>query len=165
MLDAGHLAPQTGGFEPQRTYHWLVELYGVPGQKVLTLSMQEAPIPEEASDVIEIPFMNETRKVAGKVNYRAGSFVFGDFVDQPTYTSLLKWRSMVIDPVTGKPGMASVYKKTGSVILLGPNDSKRTFSMEGVWPSSVVGGGLSYGNSEHLKITATIEYDKAVPKF
>lgn len=168
MLNADPIAPQAGGFEPQRTYLWMVELYGIGNMKSLTMSMADSFLPERSNDPIEIHFMAEVRKVAGHITFANGQLVLNDYVDQSTYSDLLAWQDKVVDVVTGQPGNASDYKKTGSIILLSSglgSQKSRIFNLVGAWPSNVSGERLSYDSNDRNKVNLTLTYDKAIPLF
>ena len=87
-------------------------------------------------------------------------------VDQPVFSSLLEWKTMVHDPASGNTGLAATYKKQGELILIGPDGSgERHYRMYGLWPSNVKGEQVSNMDSNVFKVNATLQCDKAIPQF
>ena len=97
-VNADHIAPQDGGFEPQRQNLYDVEFYGVPGIGELSLSIANANLPGTSNDAIEIPFRNETRYVAGAARVDDFAISFRDYVDAQTHQAIMTWRRLVYDP-------------------------------------------------------------------
>jgi len=165
-INAQHLAPQSGGFEPQRAYDFQIELYGVPNAGNLTLAVSEGFLPERMVDEIKLYYGAEDRKVAGLVSFSNGRMTCVDYLDEQILSSMLEWSRMVYDIEAGTEGLASAYKKQGALVLLAPDGSRpRIYQMLGVWPKSVSGSGLSYGTNDVLKVTMELVFDQAIPKF
>ena len=165
-FNSQHIAPQGGGFEPQRSFNFQLELYGVPGRDIINMSVIESFLPEINIEQIEVPYMAEVRKVAGKVRYQDGQVVCADYVDRPTFSSIEQWRKMVYDPASGLLSYASNYKKEGAIVMVGPDGSaSRIYKIKGAWPSVVSGGPMSMENSDFNRINLTITFDVAEPNF
>lgn len=165
-ITAGHIAPQGGGFEPQRTYDFDVELYGVPGAGDIELSVQSSNIPTPEVGAIEINMGAERRKVAGQANVPDGEIVVVDYIDRAILSSLLEWQRLVYDPDTGLLGLASSYKKEGAIVMVGPDgQSQRIYRLKGVWPTRVSPDNLDYTNESVLTVTMSLSIDVAVKGF
>ena len=65
-IEAGHIAPQAGGFEPQRAYDFEVELYGVAGSTAIRLSIQSMAMPIPTVGQIEVHFGPREGKWLGR---------------------------------------------------------------------------------------------------
>jgi hypothetical protein len=164
-MSAAHLAPQGGGFEPQRSNNFEIQLYGVPGQDLLVLSTSAFTPSTGKNNPIDLGYLNEKIKVAGQGTWDDAQLTVRDFVDQQTYASLMAWRKMVQDPATGFIGFASTYKKQGDVILLAPDGSvERKFKLVGVWPIDVKGASLSMDTAAAYTVTVTLSVDKVIPE-
>jgi hypothetical protein len=62
--------------------------------------------------------------------------------------------------------MARDYKKTGRLIMFGPNgEYERIWRIEGMWPVTVTGADFDMSSADPQRISVTIRYDKAVPEF
>lgn len=172
IMSANHIAAQGGAFEPQRQNHGLLFIEGLAGfgdqqqegNSILTLALDQIPTPKRRQDPIELPFLSQTRKVAGAMTYDDMEVVFRDFVDVPVYTVLSNWSSYVGDPVTGRIGLARNYKKTGYFHALSPDGTtSRCLRIEGMWPSAVDAGDYDMGSSEKQLINVSFCIDKAYP--
>lgn len=165
-LSGSFIAPQSGGFEPQRSYDFTVELYNVVGANVLQLALKSAFFPSGQSGVIDIRFFAEARKVAGPLSFPNGQLVLHDYVDQNVAGLLLAWRNQVHNIQTGQQGYASDYKSQGAIVLMDPKGVlERVFTLSGCWPASVTASGLDYESSDKLELTIDLVYDVAQPLF
>ncbi len=161
-MSADHIAAEAGAFEPQRQNNFSVEIaLGDADKDLLTLAIDGTAIPTVENEVVEIPFQNEKRKVAGQASVSDITLTIRDYVDADTRGAVLRWRKQVYDSLTGKIGLAKDYKKRGYLILTGPDgESTRTAKLIGCWPSSDVGGALSMGVSDPVMIELTVQVDK-----
>lgn len=165
-LTAAHIAPSSGGFEPQRAYDFTIEIYGLNGADVLQLSLHDAFWPSGRNESIAIKYFAEERKVAGQLTFADGQLKFVDYVDENVLGVLLSWRDLVHNTATGAQGFASAYKKQASVILLAPDGSRpRIITLDGVWPSEVSTDGLAYSTNDVLKANINLVFDLAIPQF
>ncbi len=165
-ISAAHIAPQSGGFEPQRSFDFSIEIYGIPGADVIQLALLDGFFPTGKNDIINIKYMAQERKVAGQLTFDEGRFTCVDYVDENTMGILQAWRATVQNIQSGALGFASQYKKEGSVVLLAPDGSRpRVMRMAGIWPVSVTGEGLSMGSSEVFKASVSLAIDIAYPEF
>ncbi len=166
LINAQHIAPAAGFFEPQRQYDWSIEIPLDPqgDQIIIMQSLESSNLPTESNEEIELHFANEVRYVAGKAIYETIPLILKDFVDQQTKNAMIRWRRRVYNPETGSVGLASDYKKNASLVLVGPNgETTRVWRLIGIWPQMVNYGPLDMTASEKVLIEATLRYDRAVP--
>lgn len=168
---AAHLAPSTGGFEPQRSFNWLLALT-VPGTVVggreqldLTLSVKSVDFPRYGTSVITMRWMNENRKVSGAAQVQPITVTIRDFVDINTYGLVNSWMNKVHSSVNGSIGFASRYKAEGYLTLLTPEGEDRGtgegIKCTGVWPSDFSATRLDYDSDTGLvEIALTLQVDK-----
>lgn len=163
-VSADHIAPQGGGFEPQRKNNFtLVIPYG---GEILQQSLESFPIPTEENPALSISFGNEKRKVAAPAEYAELQLVVKDFIDSPVMKQIMTWRRKVYDPNTGKIGYARDYKQQGEVIMFGPDGNRaRKWKLMGIWPSKVDPGGGNMSANENNMISVTFQVDKAIEQF
>lgn len=162
-LSADHLAPASGGFEPQRAYDFFLYLNAVEGAETIRLAIDRAFLPSEANEEISLSFGNERVYVAGPLVYRTGALTVRDMVDKDTYGLLRAWRDNVHNPATGNTGMAAAYKKTGRIVLVAPdNSSSRSYQLTGLWPVSLSPSELSYTTPNVLNVEVICRFDKAL---
>jgi hypothetical protein len=177
-LTADHLDGPDGG-EPQRQNNALLRISGLTGETgqnnqrnqqgsnvgVLELSLQSFPLPKSNTNIVEVDYLNEKRKFAGKTMYDDLSVIFKDYVNKETARILNAWRYQVHNPETGVINLASVYKKRGDAILFGPNgEFERSYELIGVWPSAFDPGDIDMSTDEPVQITLTLTIDKAIPR-
>ena len=160
-MSAGHLAPSSGGFEPQRAFNWTLILPGVSDPELVRLAVEKIQMPRVSNSVIRLRFQNQDRKVAGGASVDANAITVRDFVDKPVLKVLSDWRKQVNDMQAGIIGYASDYKKNATVQLVDPKgEVKRSFTLEGVWPSQLSFTDLDYNSdSSEVKISMTLQVD------
>lgn len=160
-ITAQHLAPQGGGFEPQRTFDFEVILVGVPGAESLKLAVETFFIPTMQNSQITVSYMGEDRKVAGRASAGGGSLVVKDFVDEQIAASLEDWRKLVYNAETGAIGWAKDYKKQAFLRLLAPDGTApRMYKLEGIWPTTITANSLSYAQSGVVQLTLALVFDR-----
>lgn len=162
--DARHIANQAGDFVPQHQNNWLVEIAGLEGddKDLIVLSLVSSNLPTEANNIIELPYGNEIRKVAGKATFEDIPLIVRDYVDRDVRGALVRWRRQVYDTRTGNVGLPSEYKKTAEMILQATNGTQlRTVRLIGVWPSTMNPGALDMASADPVQIEMTLTYDRA----
>jgi len=164
-LSAQHIAPSSGGFEPQRSYDFQLELYGVPGSELIQLAIAEVTFPMGRSEPISIEYFAESRKVAGRLNFSDSRFSCHDYVDENVAGVLMAWRALIIDIPSGVQGYAPQYKREGAVVLMGPDGGReRVMKLTGCWPMSVTVDPLSMRSNDNVMCSVDLAYDTAFPE-
>lgn len=166
---ANHIAPQGGGYEPQRTFHFTLEFGGF--NEEVALSVQSFSLPTASNTPIELFFGNEKRFVAGQAQFETASLTLVDYVDKDIAGLIEAWRAYVYEPSPegifdeGTLFAASNYKVTGDLIEHAPEGTKggsnRRWRLVGCWPQQVTHGTMDYSSSEVIRIEVVIQYDKA----
>jgi hypothetical protein len=159
-VSADHLAPRGGGYEPQRSYAWQIEL--PVGGTVLKMAASSVTGVTETNEPIELHYGNEVRFVAGKARFDSMQVVVRDMVDENVAQIIDNWRRTVYDPRTGKVNKATAYKAEGDLILMDTTGVERArYHLIGVWPSSVNFGDLDYESNDLCRIQVVMTIDKA----
>jgi len=157
---ADHIAPKGGSFEPARQSSFMILLERL-GEDV-ELSVNSGNLPQNSLEVMTIPFMNESRKVAGKITVAETSLVIRDYIQPDTAQKVWDWFSQVADFQNGKIHYAATYKCDGEIITYdGEGQQHHSWKLVGCWPSAVDPGALDYSSSEQILITITLQIDKA----
>lgn len=162
--DARHIANQQGDFVPQHQNAWSIEIAGLDGddKDLIVLSLLSSNLPTESNNIVEIPYGNETRKVAGKATFEDIPLIVHDYVDRETREALIRWRRQVYDTRSGNVGLPSDYKKTAEVILQDTSGGNlRKVRIHGVWPSTMNPGVLDMASDDPIQIEMTLTYDRA----
>jgi hypothetical protein len=164
-ISGDHIAAQAGGFEPQLSPRFSVEITGLDGNdsETIVLSLDAFTPPTESNEAVEIPYGNEKRRVAGQADFQNATLTVKDFVDSGTRDALHRWRRKVYNPETGVMGYARDYKKQAALIWTGPDgQSQRIYNLLGIWPSELNPGGADMNSSDNVKVELTIAVDKAI---
>ncbi len=160
-LGASHLASQ--GFEVQRTNNFEIQIDNVSKVRPLILAVVSGFLPNESNEVISLNYGNTTITVAGKANANgSGSLVVRDLVQEDIEQVIDEWRKTVYNKETDAIGFAADYKKPAYVTQYAPDGTLlRVWNLEGVWPSAVDYGQVSYESPGVKTINITLQYDKA----
>lgn len=136
------------------------------GQEVLRLSVSKSSIPSFTQSVITISRGNNKFKYAGAIEYKSGSLVINDYIGAKSKACLMAWRSLSYNEMTEKVGNASSYKKECTLIEYTPNYEVSCYwTLYGCWISALDFDDSDAENPGKKTVTATIEYDRAIPHF
>ena len=161
-LGAAHLA--SAGYEVQRTNNFEIQIDGVTSEtRTLILSVVSGFLPNESNEVISLNYGNTQITVAGAARpNNSGTLVVRDLVQQDIEAAIDAWRATVYNKETDAIGFAFDYKKEAKVVQYAPDGTLlRTWDLEGVWPSAVDYGQISYDSPGVKTISITLQYDKA----
>jgi len=133
-------------------------------QEVIRLSVSSASVPNFTQNVIEVKRGNGTVKFAGAITYDSGSFKFNDYIGANTKGILQAWRGLAAHVEDESVGRAEDYKIQAKLIEYTPDHRMiRYWDMYGVWISKLDENEFSSDDDGKREITATIEYDRAIP--
>lgn len=171
-VSAEHIASYGAGgihrFEPQRVNNFTIR-FTLPGgiqldkESIIAMSVKTFPFPQEETDVLEIAFGNEIRKIAGVTKFSNEQLTVHDYVDSETADIIAEWRRLVYNAETGVVGYASEYKSEGDLLMFGPDGNKiRTWRLYGLWPRRV-----RYGKGEMSTsaVVNEVEVEFALDKY
>jgi hypothetical protein len=176
-LTGNDILAQAGGFEPQRTNNWLVQISG--GNNIglaspdFYLALKSFPFPVEQNPVKRIRWNNESRTYAGSLGDFADlSMQVHDYLDRDTAMILYQWRRKIWNPENLTIGLARNYKLAGMLYLCPPNaislddmqNKARTWYLQGIWPISIDMGTFDMdGDGENVMINCSLAIDRAYP--
>ena len=166
ILNAQHLAPAAGFFEPQRKYDWSLEiaLDDAGDQVVIMQSLESCGGVKMSIEEIPLHYAAETRYVPGKVTFEEMELKLKDFVDIGSANALLKWFRQVYNPETGAVGLARNLKKNADLTLFAPDQTiVRIYKLIGLWPKKFEHGDFSMSENGMVLLTASLRYDRAIP--
>lgn len=108
---------------------------------------------------------NEVVKFAGKPEWQGGDLTVDDVIGMHTYEILQSWQYKAYNPFTQKGGRMTDYKKTATLIHYTQDyEIVRVWTLYGVWISKLSTEGFDKENDGKRTITATIQYDWALPE-
>lgn len=167
LVSADHIAAggSAGGFEPQRTNNFTIRIFGDRfSDRMLEMTLHSFQLPQRTTEILEVPFGNEVRKVPGRTTFPDRNLVVKDYVDQSILAELEAWESAVFNPVSGATGYANVIKTHAHVFMFGPDgERRRWWKLVGVWLSDLDPGEMSMERPANHLVTARLTYDKAIP--
>lgn len=148
-------------FEPKFSNRWILMIEGIDA-----FLIKAAALPSMTAEEVEIPWMNSTRYVSGKMKYEPMSITLYDPIAPSGAQQVMEWVRLNFEVVSGRGGYADFYKRdmqikqtdgVGTVVSL--------TDIKGAWPTSIEFGELDYENQEAQMITLSIRYDAAVLQF
>jgi len=157
---------------------WYLDEAPVTAEKDFICALESFPFPEDANNVIQVPFMNAVTKFAGQQIFEDMEVVMRVLLDDKATQSIEAWRAVVSNAVDGRIGYASEsssgarsdqddegragYKMVGHAIQVAPNgETKRIFTMTGMFPSRYQPGSIDMTNDDINKATVTFSIDRA----
>lgn len=158
--NANFLAAEAGSCEPQRQNNFTVTF--VLNAEQFSMGLQGFTVPKQSNEPVELQYLNEKRKVAGQTSVEEATLVLKDYVDVETRGAVLRWRTLVYDPSTGKIGLAKNYKKHLKVEMYAPDNSSnvRVATLIGCWPISDPAITLSMENGDKVLMEVPISVDR-----
>jgi len=149
-------------YEVQRLNQFTVEILDLGNVEAVTLAVENANIPDTTISPISLAHGNTKTKVAGDVEVAQHTVLVKDFILLDIEDIIYRWHNEVYNYRTGQIGWAEYYKKQGQLYMFSPDgEVMRSWTIQGLWPSSVTWGDFSYEGADKRQITMTLEVDKA----
>lgn len=183
-----HLAQHPELYEPARTNNFEFEVVGLPekllyagvqetdqvdddkkyiknAQEVLRISVLSSSVPHFKLNTIEIKRGNNVMKVAGTPSFDAGTLVCNDYIGARTKDILEAWKALAYDVRTQLVQSMKNYKMEAYLTEYTPDyQVVRRWHMYGCWCSDVTEGEFNNETNEKRTVSASIEYDYAIPE-
>lgn len=183
-----HLAQNPELYEPARSNNFEFVVVGLPekllyagveetdnvsddkkyiknAQEVLRVSVLSSSVPHFSLGKIEVKRGNNTMKVAGVPTFESGTLVCNDYIGARTKDILEAWKALAYDVRTQLIQKMSKYKMEAYLIEYSPDyEEIRRWHLYGVWCSDVSESEFSNESNDKRTVTATIEYDYAIPE-
>lgn len=178
-----HMADNPAMYEPQRTNNFEFMVTGLGNsilkagfnendnnaylsnpEAVIRLSVKSTSIPHFSQSTIEIKRGNTTLKYAGVPTFDAGQLVINDYIGTDAKMALMAWQNQSYNVVTEKVGLAKDYKHDCYLLEYTPDfQLVRTWKLYGCWISGLSESTYDVDSNGVNQVTATIQYDKAMP--
>lgn len=179
-----HMADNPAMYEPQRTNNFEFMVTGLgttilksgfnegdsnaylsDPESIIRLSVKSTFVPHFSQDAITIRRGNSMLKYAGTPTFNNGSLTIKDYIGTDAKMALMAWQNQSYNVLTEKVGLAKDYKHDCYLLEYTPDyQLVRTWKLYGCWISSISESTFDYDNQNGVnEITATIEYDKAMP--
>lgn len=148
-------------YEPKRKFRWLINIDGVDAYTLKT-----AARPQLTFDETVIDYINTKRYVSGKQTWNPIQITTHDPISPSAAQKIMDWVRLNYEPLTGRMGYASYYKKNISLKLLDPQGTVvELWDIQGAWPMDVNFGDLDYASSDNVEISFTLRFDNATLQF
>jgi hypothetical protein len=172
-LGANHIAAQNGRFDPQTVNNALIHIEGLEtfglslsgvNENILSLAIATFSLPKVSNEVIEVGYLNSKSKFAGQAVVDSIQVEYRDYVSVGVARVLQNWRNAVHDPQTGRVGLPSNYKRSGTIELYASDSSVlRQFKLEGIFPSSFGMTDFDHDSSDQARIQIELSVDRCYP--
>lgn len=145
-------------YEPKRKFRWVLTMDGIDAFVLKTAARPQATFEETVVD-----YINTKRYLAGKMSWSPINITMHDPIAPSAAQKVMMWLRRNYDPVTGRAGYASFYKKDVTLKLLDPVGSVvEIWDLAGAWGQDVNWGDLDYATSDNVEITFVLRFDNAV---
>ena len=178
-----HLADNPAQYQPVRTNNYrcicqgLEELVRVGGdennrndylenaQEVIDFSVVSFDAPSFTQDEIPIRRGNSTTYFAGTPRFNTSNLVINDFVGADGKSILQAWQALSYDVVNDIINPSTKYKKDMLILEYTPDNVLiKVWELKGCWITSLTETGYSSESPAKKTVTATIRYDRAIPR-
>ena len=178
-----HLADNPAQYQPVRTNNYrcicqgLEELVRVGGdennrndylenaQEVIDFSVVSFDAPNFSQEEIPIRRGNSTLYFAGTPRFSTSNLVINDFVGADGKSILQAWQALSYDVVNDIINPSTKYKKDMLVLEYTPDNVLiKVWELKGCWITSLTETGYSSESPAKKTVTATIRYDRAIPR-
>lgn len=139
--------------------------YFTKGQETVRVSVESSSVPHFSMSVLEVKRGNNTMKLAGVPTFSEAPIVLKDFMGARTKDIILAWQALAYNVRTEKVNRMTKYKKDCTLVEYSPDYEEviRYWEMKGCWVSEVSEDVFSNESNDIRKVTATIQFDKAIP--
>ena len=178
-----HLADNPAQYQPVRTNNYrcicqgLEELVRVGGdennrndylenaQEVIDFSVVSFDAPNFSQEEIPIRRGNSTLYFAGTPRFSTSNLVINDFVGADGKSILQAWQALSYDVVNDIINPSTKYKKDMLILEYTPDNVLiKVWELKGCWITSLTETGYSSESPAKKTVTATIRYDRAIPR-
>ena len=159
-LDVTQMLPNK--FEPKAKRRWIFQIEGIDA-----FLLKTAARPTFTTDVLEIPFINHTRYIAGKTRFSEMTVTLYDPIAPSGAQQVMEWIRLHFESVSGRSGYADFYKRDCQIKLLDPVGTVvELWDMKGAFILSANFGDLDYNQvADPVDITLSLRYDNCVLQF
>lgn len=148
-------------YEPKRKFRWILQIDGIDA-----FVLKTAARPSSTFEETVIDYVNTKRYVSGKMAWNTIQVTMHDPIAPSASQKVMDWLRLNYEPLTGRMGYASFYKKDITLKLLDPQGTVvELWDIKGAWCQDVNFGDLDYASSDNTEITFTLRYDVATLQY
>lgn len=158
-LETAQLLANT--YEPKRKFRWLLQIDGIDAFVLKTAARPQATFEETVVD-----YINTKRYLSGKMAWNPISVTMHDPIAPSASQKIMDWLRLNYEPLTGRMGYATFYKKDITLKILDPQGTVvELWDLTGAWPQDINWGDLDYATSDNVEINFTLRFDNATLQF
>jgi hypothetical protein len=158
-LETAQLLANT--FEPKRKFRWFLEIDGVDAFVMKTSARPQATFEETVID-----YINAKRYISGKMSWNPMQVTMHDPINPSAAQKIMDWLRLNYEPLTGRMGYATFYKKDITMKLLDPQGTVvELWNITGAWAMDINWGDLDYASSDNVEIAFTLRFDNATLQY
>jgi hypothetical protein len=158
-LETAQLLANT--YEPKRKFRWLLQIEGLDAFVMKTAARPQATFEETVID-----YINAKRYVSGKMTWSPVAVTMHDPIAPSAAQKIMEWLRLNYEPLTGRMGYATFYKKDITLKLLDPQGTVvELWDLTGAWAQDINWGDLDYATSDNAEISFTMRFDNATLQF
>jgi hypothetical protein len=148
-------------YEPKRKFRWVLQIDGIDA-----FVLKTAARPQQTFEETVIDFINTKRYVSGKGAWNPIAITMHDPIAPSAAQKIMDWVRLNYEPLTGRMGYASFYKKDLQLKLLDPQGTVvELWDIKGAWPQDINFGDLDYATSDNAEISYSLRFDNATLQF
>jgi hypothetical protein len=148
-------------YEPKRKFRWILQIEGIDAYTLKTAARPSLTFDETVMD-----YINTKRYVAGKQTWNPLSITLHDPIAPSAAQKVMDWVRICYEPLTGRMGYASYYKKTITLKVLDPQGTVvELWDVQGAWIQDSNWGDLDYASSDNVEIACTLRFDNAIQQY
>lgn len=148
-------------YEPKRKFRWILQIDGIDA-----FVLKTAARPQQTFEETVIDFINTKRYVSGKGAWNPIAITMHDPIAPSAAQKIMDWVRLNYEPLTGRMGYASFYKKDIQLKLLDPQGTVvELWDIKGAWPQDINFGDLDYATSDNAEISYSLRFDNATLQF
>jgi len=149
-------------FEPLTKRRFILAIEGIDSFLIKT-----AKRPQYEFEVVEVPWINSTRYIAGKGKFQEMSVTLHDPIAPSGAQQVMEWVRSCFESVSGRSGYADFYKRDIQIKMLDPVGTVvQLWDIKGAFVKTADFGEVSYEEESTMaEISLTIRFDNAVLQF
>lgn len=148
-------------FEPKVNNRFYFYIDGIPAYLI-----KGANRPSYSFNTLELPHINITRKVKGKVSYNNISLTLYNPISPSGSQIVMEWVRLHHESVTGRDGYADLYKKDVTFNTLDPVGAKiEEWTLKGAFIVSSDFGAVSWDDDGITEISLELAYDYPILQY
>lgn len=148
-------------FEPKRKFRWILAIDGIDA-----FTLKTAARPQINFEPVTIDWMNAKRFLSGKGTWQTMAITTHDPIAPSAAVKVMDWVRLNYEPLNGRMGYATYYKKDIQLKVLDPQGSVvELWDIQGAWPTDINFGELDYASSDPVEVAFTLQFDNATLQF